>query len=108
MGGGERKLLLEQVVSETEGGCVLRVHVQPNARRSSIEGLHGDALKVKVAAPALEDRANRELESFLARSFGLPKHQVRVVSGRRGRGKKLQIQGLRRPELIARMLQYVR
>ncbi|GAB4229229.1 MAG: hypothetical protein Kow00109_00280 [Acidobacteriota bacterium] len=105
---GDRGESLGRVVASSADGCVLRVHVQPNAKRSSFAGLHGDALKIKVAAPAVEDRANRELEAFLARCLGLRKNEVQVVSGRRGRDKLLQIQGLSREELARRVLQYIR
>ena len=59
-----------------DGTIVLAVHAQPGAKRTEISGLHGDALKVRVAAPALQDRANEALVEFLAKRFGVD--EVRI------------------------------
>ena len=80
--------------SRDAGGTVtLRIHAQPGAKRTEIAGLHGDALKVRVAAPALEDRANEALIAFLATAFGVPKRAVTLVSGAKSRGKRFAIEG---------------
>jgi uncharacterized protein (TIGR00251 family) len=71
----------------------LRVHAQPGARRTEITGLHGDALKVRVAAPALEDRANQALVDFLAATFEVPRRAVRLVAGVKAREKRFEISG---------------
>jgi uncharacterized protein (TIGR00251 family) len=70
---------------------MLTVHVQANARRSEICGLHGDALKVRVAAPPAEGRANDELVAFLAEALGVPKKGVAVVQGARSRRKTVSV-----------------
>ncbi len=80
--------------SRDAGGTVtLRIHAQPGAKRTEIAGLHGDALKVRVAAPALEDRANEALIAFLATAFGVPKRAVTLVSGAKSREKRFAIEG---------------
>ena len=80
--------------SRDAGGTVtLRVHAQPGAKRTEIAGLHGDALKVRIAAPALEDRANEALIAFLADAFGVPKRAVTLVSGPKSREKRFAIEG---------------
>jgi uncharacterized protein (TIGR00251 family) len=56
-------------------------------------GLHGDALKIRVAAPALEDRANEALIDFLATALGASKRKVVLVSGARSREKRFEIRG---------------
>jgi uncharacterized protein (TIGR00251 family) len=70
---------------------MLTVHVQPNARRSEICGLHGDALKVRVAAQPAEGRANEALVALLAGALGVPKKSVAVVQGTRSRRKTVSI-----------------
>jgi uncharacterized protein (TIGR00251 family) len=70
---------------------MLTVYVQPNARQSEICGMHGDALKVRVAAPPAEGRANDELVAFLAAALGVPKKRVAVVKGARSRRKTVSI-----------------
>jgi len=73
----------------------LAVHAQPGAKRTEVAGLHGDALRVRVAAPALEDRANDALIAFLAELFGVPKRAVTLVAGARSREKRFAIAGSR-------------
>jgi uncharacterized protein (TIGR00251 family) len=72
-------------------GWSLRVHVQPGASRSEICGRHGDALKVRLAAPPIEGRANKALIEFLAREFDVPRRAIALVSGDHGRDKRLMI-----------------
>lgn len=74
-----------------DGTLVLCVHAQPGARRTEIAGLHGDALKIRVAAPALEDRANAALIEFIADRLGVPRRNVALVSGAKSREKRLEI-----------------
>ena len=76
-----------------DGTIVLAVHAQPGAKRTGISGLHGDALKIRVAAPALEDRANDALVEFLAKRFGVARRDVTLVSGAKSREKRFEIRG---------------
>lgn len=74
--------------------CRLRLRVVPNAKRSEVVGAHGDAIKLKIAAPALEGRANEELVEFLADKLGVPRRSVTLVSGEKSRDKVVAIEGL--------------
>jgi hypothetical protein len=76
-----------------DGTIVLAVHAQPGAKRTEVCGLHGDALKIRVAAPALEDRANEALIEFLAKRFGVAKRDVTLVGGAKSREKRFEIRG---------------
>ena len=69
------------------------IHTQPGAAKTEIAGLHDGALKIRVAAPALEDRANRELTRFLATLFGVPKSGVVLLRGHKSRSKQFEIRG---------------
>jgi uncharacterized protein (TIGR00251 family) len=71
----------------------LTLHVQPNARRSEIVGLHGDALKVKIAAPANENKANAELIAFLSGALEVSRAAVAIRHGATGRRKVVEIGG---------------
>ena len=77
----------------------LNLHVQPGARRSEIVGLHGGALKVKIAAPAADNKANSELVGFLGEALGVSKSAVAIRHGATGRRKVVEITG--GPELVA-------
>ena len=83
-----------------DGALILHVHVQPGARRTEVAGLHGDALKVRVAAPALEDRANEALVAFVAEALGTARRDVVLVSGERSREKRLRVSRATRPPEI--------
>ena len=72
-------------------GMRLQVRVQPRAARNRIVGWHGDALKIRVAAPALEDRANAALIEFIAKKLGVAKRDVALVSGAKSREKRFEI-----------------
>jgi uncharacterized protein (TIGR00251 family) len=72
----------------------LRLRVVPNARRNEVVGTHGEAIKVKIAAPALDGRANEELIEFIADSLHLSRGGVRLVQGAKSRDKLLEIDEL--------------
>lgn len=76
------------------------VHVQPRASRTELAGLHGGALKVRVAAPPVEAAANRALIEFLAECLGVARRSVRIVAGETSRTKVLEVDGIT-PEQIA-------
>lgn len=70
---------------------LLSLHVQPGSKRSELAGRHGDAIKVRVAAPASDGRANRALVSFLAEQFGVPRSHIVVEQGHGGRRKRVRV-----------------
>lgn len=72
-------------------GWLIDVHAQPGAKRSEISGLHGERLKVRIAAPAVDGRANEALERYLAECLGVPRSAVRVVKGDRSRDKRVAV-----------------
>lgn len=71
----------------------LTLHVQPGAKRSGIAGLHGGALKLRLAAPPVEGRANEALLKFIAELFGVPLRQVELRQGRQSRHKIVAVTG---------------
>ena len=77
--------------SKTATGYVVAVHAQPGAKRSEISGLHGGRLKMRIAAPPLEGRANEALIDFLAQRLGLSRSKLRVLKGLQGRTKLVEI-----------------
>ncbi len=71
----------------------LTLHVQPGAKRSGIAGLHGEALKLRLAAPPIEGRANEALLKFIAKLFGVPVRQVELRQGGQSRHKVVAVSG---------------
>jgi len=88
---------------ETAGGLaviVLTLHVQPGAKRTEFAGQHGDAVKIRLAAPPVDGKANVELLRFLADAFGVPLRDVALVRGDSSRQKVVRIEApTRRPDV---------
>lgn len=85
--------------------CTLEIKAVPNAPRNAVAGWLGDALKVKVHAPALEGRANEELCAFLADTLALPRRAVTLLRGDKSRQKVVRIDGIDLAETKRRLLQ---
>ena len=79
----------------------LTLHIQPGARKSGFAGLHGDALKVRIAAPAVDNKANAALVEFLSEALDVPKSAIAIRLGATGRRKVVEIAG--GPELAAKL-----
>jgi uncharacterized protein (TIGR00251 family) len=74
-----------------DGSITLDIHVQPGAKRSEVAGVHGDALKIRLAAPPVGGKANAALIAFLAEAFAVPKRNVTIVRGETGRRKTVRV-----------------
>jgi uncharacterized protein (TIGR00251 family) len=72
---------------------ILDLHVQPGASRSEFAGRHGERIKVRLAARAVDGEANEALIVFLSDHFKVPKRSVRILSGLKSRQKRVQIDG---------------
>jgi uncharacterized protein len=70
---------------------ILELHVQPGASRSEFAGKHGERLKVRLQARAVDGKANEALIEFLALHFRVPRRNVRIVSGLKSRQKRVLI-----------------
>jgi uncharacterized protein len=69
----------------------LEVYVQPRASRTELAGTHDGLIKIRIAAPAVEDAANRALIDFIAQHLGIAKRRVRMVAGGTSRRKVLEV-----------------
>ncbi len=85
---------MENWLTETATGVRLQIRVQPRASKNEITGLQGNALKVRLTAPPVENAANKALLAFLAKTFGVPKRAVRLIGGKHGRSKRVLIEGI--------------
>jgi len=79
---------------EHADGVLMRVRVQPGAKRSAVLGVHNGALKVAVAAPPVDGKANDSLVSFFRGLFGLKRSQVSIHSGEKSREKSVLLTGV--------------
>ena len=83
--------------------AILSLRVQPRASRNTVVGWTGDILKIRLTAPPVEGAANAACLAFLADLLDLPRAQVVLLRGKRARDKVVQITGLTRDEVRARL-----
>jgi uncharacterized protein (TIGR00251 family) len=83
--------LFDVPAGDDADSVVLRVHVQPGAGRSAVVGRHGDALKLRVAAPPEGGRANEAVKALLAETFGVKPADVELTSGGSSRMKRFRL-----------------
>ena len=88
-------------ISERDGSVSFSVRVTPRAIRDAIEGEYQAALKVRLAAPPIEDRANDALRRLLAARLNVPVSAVRIVGGEKSRNKRVSVAGVTRAQVAA-------
>ncbi len=81
-------------ISSSPRGVLVRLKAQPRASRTEIAGVIGDALKVRVTAPPVDNAANNALIAFLAKRTGRPRSAICLLKGKSSRLKVFAIQGL--------------
>jgi hypothetical protein len=81
----------------------IRVHIIPNAKVDKVVGEHGDAIRIKLRAPAVEGKANAALRRFLAEKLSIPQRAILLARGEKSRHKVIRIEGLSE-ETILRFL----
>jgi uncharacterized protein len=91
--------MLEITENIAAGTVIFYVRVQPRASRDEIAGEMDGALKIRLQAPALENRANEALIEFLARLLKTPKSAVRLLSGERSRIKRIEIRAVTKRQI---------
>ncbi len=90
-------------IEAVEESATVTVHVLPRASREEVAGLYGDAVRVRLTAPPLENRANEALVRFLAAALGVSRSRVEVAAGRRGRRKVVRVAGMSREDIFRRL-----
>lgn len=90
-------------VSAHAGGAVVRLHVQPGARRTGLCGLHGERIRIAVAEPPEKGRATDAVLRLLAESLKRPVSAVTLLRGQSSRQKDLLISGVTVAEVILQL-----
>ncbi|MBU4200819.1 MAG: YggU family protein [Verrucomicrobia bacterium] len=75
-------------------GVIVTVHAVPRASRTAVQGLHGNAVKIRLQAPPVEGKANAALIRFLSLTLDIPSRQIMILSGLAGRQKRVLISGV--------------
>jgi uncharacterized protein (TIGR00251 family) len=87
-------------LQERGGTVIFAVRVAPRSSRNAIEGEYQGALKVRLTAPPVEDRANDALVRLLAEHLNVPRSAVRIVAGGKSRTTRVEIAGVTRAQVI--------
>jgi len=90
-------------ILETPAGATFAVRVQPRARKNAIVGEFGDALKIAVAAPPVEGRANEACIEVLAEFLKVPRSSVTIAAGESSRNKMIRVAGISAAEIAGRL-----
>ncbi len=75
---------------------IIHIKVEPRSSRSGITGFYGEGLKVKLASPPVEGKANKELIEVLAKKFGIRKKDVEIIKGEKSKNKIVKLYGVPR------------
>ena len=100
MTGPER----DQILRVTDDGVELSVFVVPRASRCEIAGIHNNALRIKLTSPPVDNEANVQCCSFIAKQLGIAKRQVSIIRGKTARKKTVRIEGVTEREVRGKML----
>jgi len=92
-------------IQERNGVVIVAVRVQPRASQNDVAGEMNGALKIRLQAPALENRANEALVEYLALLLKTPRAAVRILSGGRSRIKRVEIRGVTRQQVLGLLQQ---
>lgn len=84
----------DDFIKQTPAGTTMLVKVQPRAACTELCGLHGNALRIRVAAPPLESRANAALVEFIAELLRCPRSAVTILHGHKSHLKTVAVSGL--------------
>lgn len=87
----------------TEKKTTLTVHVQPGARKSEAVSFDGMVLRVKIAAPPVEGKANKELIAFLSERLDIKKGALSILRGQTSRDKVIAVEGLALDDILERL-----
>lgn len=90
-------------LTETQDGTVINVKAQPRSSKSGIDGLIGDAVKVRIRCAPVDGKANRELVETLADEFGIAKSRVEFKSGETSKQKRILLRGVTAAEVAAKV-----
>jgi len=81
----------------------ISLRVSPNAPKNEVVGFSDGILRVKIAAPPLKGKANRELVAFLSRLLGVSQSSLAIIRGHTSRSKTIAVSGLSQQELLGRL-----
>ena len=94
---------MNEFLQETPDGVVISVRAAPRSSRPGIDGVAGDAIKVRVRSAPVDGTANKELIEVLSDAFGLPKSAVSFRSGETSKTKRILLRGVAKDTILSRL-----
>ena len=94
---------MNEFIQETPDGVVISVRAAPRSSRPGIDGVAGDAIKVRVRSAPVDGKANKELIEVLSDAFGLPKSAVSFRSGETSKTKRILMRGVAKDTILSRL-----
>lgn len=94
---------LNDIVTRRGGEVRITCRVQPRAGRSAVKGVQGGSVRIALAAPPVDGRANEELREFLSDKLDIPKSAVSIVHGDKGRDKIVACAGIDRATVLSKL-----
>ena len=91
-------------IGEKNGSVTFKVRVQPRASRTELAGEHAGALKLRLAAPPVNGKANEACRRFLADLLDVPLNAVEIVNGESSRDKRIRVRGITAEQVRSRLL----
>ena len=88
------------LTTSKNNALIISVHAQPGAKRTAVVGIHGDRLKIALASPPVDGKANAALIKYLSKELGVSKSLVRLLSGDTSREKRIEVAGLSIDDLL--------
>lgn len=83
-----------ELFHDTENGVAFDLLLQPRSSFVKLCGIHGDALKLRVCSPPVDNRANEECQKYFSKIFSVPKTDVRIIQGHKSRRKRIFVRNL--------------
>lgn len=83
----------QPLCTDTDGGIILSLHIQPRASRNEVCGIQDNALKIRLTSPPVDGAANKLCREFLAELFEVPRSAVTILSGETSRHKRVRVGG---------------
>lgn len=90
-------------VHESDQGVIFNVKVTPRASREEVRGVESGALKVRLTAPPVDDKANKALVKLLAKRLSVAKSKVQIKGGHKSRAKRVMVRGLNAAQVTRRL-----
>jgi uncharacterized protein len=91
------------ILQDTKGGAILTIHVQPKASRTECAGIYGGAVKIRVAAPPVDGKANEALVAFLAERLDMAPSGIEILAGASGRHKRVLLKRCAARDVLVRL-----